>query len=474
MIPPRPGAPIVLALGLLCSLAACSKGPEQRSVILITIDTLRADHLSGAGYGRRTSPHLDRLAQEGTSFDWALSPTSYTRPSHASMLTGLDPSFHSVGLLNYELALRPEERTLPEICGAAGLSTAAVVSNFILQKGSGLEQGFATYDDRLPDLEQVRRLPERSAKHAVDSALALLPSLEQGRFFLWLHLQDPHGPYTPAAHIAEPEPVGAAPERLERALPLGTDQSGYRSIPAYQGVGTERAFEQYRARYDREIKATDQELGRFLDALRAKGLLDTTLVIVTADHGEALGEDDYFFSHCHSVGLDQVHVPLIVAGPGVREGARIAAPVGNLDVFATALEFLDLPAPAGTHSRSLVPVLRGAAPVPEGPVFTASISQRGIALGGQYLRTDRFPATDTEFWRVNPLNQSTFVPLGTNAWSLAGRQAVPIEPLPELLTRLQQFGAEADAALKALTSGLDTRAIDEGARRSLRALGYAK
>jgi arylsulfatase len=468
--------PLAALAGVVAAIAACSGDPDsasRRNVVLVTIDTLRADHLSYAGYPRNTSPRIDAFARRGTVFEWALSTSSYTLPSHASIMVGLDPSFHSVGLLNFELPLRAEEHTLAEICKEAGLRTLAVVSNFILRRGTGLDQGFEVYDDALPDRELVRKTPERHAARAVDSAIALLSTVGDERFLLWLHLQDPHGPYTPADEIAEPEPVGPAPAQVDHKLPFGEDQSGFRAIPKYQRFGNERAFEDYRARYDREIRATDRELGRLFDALDARGLLETTLVVVTADHGEALGEDDFYFAHCHSVGLDQVHVPLIIAGPGVRRGASIRGAVSNMDVFATILEFLDLPAPAVMHSRSLLATLRDGAPPPTGPVYCSSISQRGIAFAGAFLRTDRVSPSDKVFWRSNPVNQSYFAPLGTEAWSLAGPRAVEIAPPPELVRKLEEFGSEAESALKKLLDRVDRSAVDENTRRKLRALGYA-
>ncbi len=457
---------------------ACGKGPatkqQQRSVILVTIDTLRADHLSFAGYPRLTSPRLDAFARKGTAFEWAISTCSYTLPSHASMLTGLDPSFHTVGLMNGQLGLVSAETTLAEICRSGGLRTLAVVSNLLLTRNWGLDQGFEIYDDALPDKESERGFGERRAEHAMNSALEKLAAIKDERFFFWLHLQDPHGPYTPPDGIDEPEATAKDLPRLERVLPLGNDQSGFRAIPTYQVFGTERAFEQYRARYDREIRSTDRELGRLFDALEARGLLESSLVVITADHGEALGEDEFFFAHSQSVGLDQVHVPLIMVGPGVKPGASIHGAVSNMDVFATILDFLDLPAPALMHSESLLQVAQAGARVPDGPVFCASISQRGIAFEGEFLRTDRVSAADKAFWKMNPLTQGYFAPLGTEAWSLAGSRPVKIEVGAKLAARLEQFSAEAEASLKRLSQGVDQGSMDESVRKGLRALGYAK
>jgi arylsulfatase len=449
-------------------------GHKPRSVILVTIDTLRADHLSLAGYPRNTSPRLDAFAKRGTSFEWAISACSYTLPSHASMMTGLDPSYHSVGLMNGALGLEARDTTLAEICRSAGLRTRAVISNLLLTRNWGLDQGFEEYDDSLPDQEGGRGFAERRAEHAMASALDKLSKLGDEPFFFWLHLQDPHGPYTPPDAVAEPEATSENIPRLERVLPIGTDPSGFRAIPTYQAFGQERAFEQYRARYDREIRSTDRELGRLFDALDARHLLDSTLVVITADHGEALSEDDFFFAHGHSVGLDQVHVPLVIVGPGVRPGVSIHAAVSNMGVFATALEFLDLPAPQLMHSKSLLSVVQRGSPVPADPFFCSSISQRGIVFHDQFLRTDRVAADDKTFWKMNPLNQGYLAPLGTEAWNLGGAKAQKIDPPADLARRLAEFSADAEASLKRLSPGVDQGSMDESVRKGLRALGYAK
>jgi arylsulfatase len=261
-----------LILGAILAAAVAGffalRSPAKKnpgSVIFVTIDTLRADHLSLGGYARNTSPRLDAFAKRGTKFDWALSTCSYTLPSHASMMTGRYPSFTSIGLMNGQLGLEPRDVTLAEICRDAGLRTSAVVSNQLLTRNWGLDQGFEAYDDDLRDKETSREMPERRAEHAVDAALAELSRIGDERFFFWLHLQAPHGPYTPPASITEPEAVGEHPPRLERKLPVGADPSGHRAIPTYQAFETEREFEQYRARYDREIRSTDRELGRLFD-----------------------------------------------------------------------------------------------------------------------------------------------------------------------------------------------------------------
>jgi arylsulfatase len=321
--------PWIALLLAFTSLFGCSTEKDSRSVLLITIDTLRADHLAGSGYSRPTSPSLDAFAKRGTGFEWAFSTCSYTVPSHASILVGMYPSFHSAGLMNGHQKLKSDETTLAEILRNAGWRTAAIVSNAILNSAIGLDQGFESYNDRLPHRELVRKIRERRASSAVDQTLAKLVEFRDQRFFLWLHLQDPHGAYSPpttAPPLSRPEdepPVGPM-------LPIGEDNSGFRAIPSYQAYGDERAFGDYRDRYAAEIRYLDSELSRLFAYLDAHELLRHTLVVVTADHGEAMGENDFYFAHGHSVGLEQVLVPLFFVGDGVLSDQSVTTPVSNM------------------------------------------------------------------------------------------------------------------------------------------------
>ena len=186
-------APLSALSGLLL-LLACSEAPQPPSILLVTLDTLRADRVSAYGYPLPTTPQLDALAARGTRFELALAPSSSTAPTHASIFTGLLPSFHSVGAHNSQFALEPTEITLAEQLAGAGYRTAAVVSNPLLGRALGLDQGFAHYDDATLG-EGPFASKGRLARNAIDSALAWLEAHADTRFFFWLHLQDAHGPY---------------------------------------------------------------------------------------------------------------------------------------------------------------------------------------------------------------------------------------------------------------------------------------
>jgi arylsulfatase len=464
---------------------------------VITVDTLRADHLSGWGYGRPTSPALDRLAARGTRFRWAFSASSCTASSHASLFTGAMPSFHTVGTYNSLFPLDPGARTLAERLAERGYSTAAVVSNPVLARRLGLDQGFATYDDDMEGHELNRPdRPDQTAEVAVAKARALVAGLEPP-FFVWLHLQDPHGPYEPPGDWG---PFHGADEEAGPVLPVGDDQSGYGAIPQYQVVGGERRAGRYVDRYDDEIAWFDKRLGGWLDQLAAGGILDRTLVVVTADHGEALGEDGYWFAHGQSVGLDQVHVPLIVAGPGVATGRVVDEPMSNVAIFDTVLALATAGEPeAGPGGSGLVAWLTGemSAAGSAPPVFVESVGQIGVVAGGLFLRRDRVPADDRAFWSApNPTTGGFWKPLGTELRALtltegdaaaAGQpsetdpgQSAEIEPgqpteadrarLEELLDGYERRAAQAAAAV-ARRRSIAEPTDEERAR--LRALGYA-
>ncbi len=234
-------------------------------------------------------------------------------------MVGRYPSFHTVGVLNGLFQLNPSAVTLAEVLSANGYRTGAIIGNPVLRAAVGFDQGFETYDDDLEGRELNRpRTRERTAERVVDLAQTWFDGADGRPGFLWLHFQDPHGPYKPPEGWAPFQATGA--DQLGGSLPVGLDQSGYGAIPKYQVLGDERRIAGYVRRYDAEIAFFDHQLNRLIAFLSDRGLLDSMLVILTADHGEAFGEDGFIFGHSHSVGLDQVSVPLVIAGPGAPRG----------------------------------------------------------------------------------------------------------------------------------------------------------
>jgi arylsulfatase A-like enzyme len=311
---------------ILAGLGACSperpalpSGPAKR-VILISCDTLRADHLGCYGYSRPTTPSLDALAREAIVFDNAWSSAPLTGPSVSSLLTGYTPD--EVGATPTNREVMPESvPTLAEAVQKAGFVTAAVVSNGVLRRppksmgNIGVQQGFDTYDDDMNAKEVNRDLLERTAPACTDAALAWLERHKQGddaRFFLWVHYQDPHGPYMPPRDVAK---LFERDHAQETELPVGKNNSGNGQIPYYQLVGNERRPGQYVDRYDAEIRNFDDNLGRLLAWLKVNGLWDDTLIVFTGDHGEQLGDHGYYFAHGETLWRELVRVPLLVKPP---------------------------------------------------------------------------------------------------------------------------------------------------------------
>ena len=371
ILPTMPSALLALAGCLL--LAACGASEAQRqarlppasNLLLVTVDTLRADHLSSWGYPRPTSPVIDRLAAEGVRFAQASVQWPKTGPSFASMFTstyGKDNGI--VRKVGVPLPCRFE--TLAEVLREHGYATHAVVSNGAVGSEFDFDQGFDTY------LETWKvAAPEASgadptgAERVNRLALGLLDRLERDRrrpWFLWVHYLDPHWPYRPprerwdhfqgdehfdpAVHV----PVATGKDRQEMG------GMGERQVELGR---TELAF--YVARYDAEIAYVDAKLGELLAEMRRRGLLERTLTAFTADHGESLGDHDYYFEHGRFGFQSCLHVPLVLHYPGVLAPRVDPRPVELIDLAPTLLEAAGVELSGGVwrQGRSLLPRLFG-------------------------------------------------------------------------------------------------------------------
>ncbi|MBI1875514.1 MAG: sulfatase-like hydrolase/transferase [Acidobacteria bacterium] len=305
-----------------------ARGPWSRrrhhpNLLLISIDTLRPDHLGCYGYGAARTPTIDALAARGVRFADAVTVTPLTLPAHASLLTGTFPAYHGVRD-NGGFYLPPELVTLAEILRGVGYRTAGFVGAFVLDSRWGLQQGFDLYADGF-DLSQANGAAMDTIQHpaneVVDQALRWLDQKSDKPFFGWVHLYDPHAPYT-------------APQQVAAQFP-----------PTLEGA------------YDAEIAWTDTQVGRLIDRLAQLRTLDETIVIIVGDHGESLGEHGEA-QHGFFVYDAALRVPLIVAGLGlsttvVRDQVRI------VDVMPTTLDLMGVPVPAAVQGQSLRPALNG-------------------------------------------------------------------------------------------------------------------
>ena len=388
---------MALPLALLLLLASCSApepSPSYRLLLLISVDTLRADRLGAYGGDRELTPRIDALARQSQVFDGAYAPTSHTVPSVNAILTGRYPE--ELGIWSNGAVLPEGVPTLATTFREAGWHTAAVVSNWLLRHTSGLSSGFAYYDERMPELEATRPMPERlgndTTAAALDALDACLPD-PGARCLLWVHYQDPHGPYTPPAGTRTRwlEHERAAPDGRRQLEPL-PGPFGVGGIPSYQLIEGEREVAFYRAGYDAEVGYLDQAIGHLLDALVERELLEQAVVVLTADHGESLGEDDYWFSHGEFLSDPLVRVPLLIRIPGAPPRSRkdIASLV-DLYPTLTALLLQTPPGPEQPGRALLEPGAEQQASTPYLAALRASkVPRFGIVHGEfKYLVTLR-------------------------------------------------------------------------------------
>jgi arylsulfatase len=343
-----------LAALLVSGCVREARGPAL--LLLITADTLRADRIGAFGSELGLTPHIDALADESVVFAAAYAAAPFTLPSVSALMTGKYPE--EVGIFRNESVLPESVPTLAGELRRRGWKTRAVVSNFVLRDSSGISSGFEVFDDEFPQVETVRKWPERIATDTTDAALEQLADCAPGpdaRCFLWVHYQDPHGPYTPPEPLREAE---LARERTlpdaARQLPLSADHTGLGALPTYQFLEDRRDIGFYRAGYHAEIRYLDDEIGRLLAGIDERGLGDRTLVAFTADHGEGLGENDYWFAHGEYLDDAQVHVPLLFRIPG-RAADRRDDVASLTDVFPTLLAAVsDTPSEPAPRGRDLL------------------------------------------------------------------------------------------------------------------------
>ncbi len=348
---PRLAAAVLFAALALPACGGGSPSEESRrseppSIVVVLIDTLRADHLGCYGYDRPTSPRIDAFARGGVVFEHALAQSTWTKPATGSIHTGLYPSRH--GATTPFTALRSEQETLAELLKAQGYRTAGMGSNPHIFGGTGFDQGFDQFEEVPFENEPVGHA---RAEAIVDRALAWLANARgRGPFFLYVHLFDPHAPYDP------PEPYRSQLDRGAR----GEHDAWYMVQNGVFATDlSPQDWEHYRDLYDGEIAYSDAQVGRLLDSLD----LEHTAVFVLADHGEELF-DHGGWSHTPTMYEELVHVPLIASFPGATDlaGARIPGLVQQVDVFPTVLDLLGLPQRPALPGRSLLATARGTAP----------------------------------------------------------------------------------------------------------------
>lgn len=362
-----------LAFAFVLVLIGCSDEPRP-SVLLITVDTLRADRLSCYGYPLETTPNIDALAGRGVRFEDCTAQWPLTWPSMASFLSGTYPKTNGVRGTPRKL---PESLVLlSELFERSDYRTAAVVSNFNLGKTFSFDRGFGhfveAWQERWKEFapgEEFQNWPGRvkqftDATTVTDEGLHWLESLSSDEpFFLWLHYMDPHGPYAP------PEEFSSL---FEDHHP--TQKVEMEKIPRYQrqkrGNQPIDDLAYYKTQYDREIRYLDTELGRLLGKVSELRADSPLLICFTADHGESLDEHESYLEHGRVTYQTDARVPAIIAFEGqVPAGRVVSEPMGLIDLSPTLLELVGRTPPASFESRSLAGVVRGAARRSEMPTF---------------------------------------------------------------------------------------------------------
>ena len=355
---------VVILVGIaVIGLASGCGGPAPtapaHSVILISIDTLRADHLGCYGYPKPTTPAIDVFRRDAALFEQAIAHAPSTLPSHASMFTSLLPSHHGASVAN-SFGVDSEAITLTEILKAEGYATAAFNGGIQLDPIYGLDRGFDVYDAVRPSVASADLLvdPVDMFDHAVDEAIHWIENIEinrRERFFLFLHTYELHHPYTPT------------PEALES---IGADYDG--SLPKDISVDLLRRIndgdvelepgdlEHIISSYDAELRSVDTAFGRLIDFLREEDLYDDAIIVFTSDHGEEFGERGFVGWHAHTLYDELLRVPLLVKLPGAEHGGASLEPqVRGIDVAPTILAALELDAPAEFEGVSLARAVIG-------------------------------------------------------------------------------------------------------------------
>lgn len=451
------------------SFSAASDAPRP-DIAIVSIDTLRADHLSLYGYSRSTSPRIAQWARTATVYDHACAAAPSTAPSFGSLMTGRLAVAHGVRK-NYEL-LDPGHWTLARILARAGYDTAAFVSSYVLSaENCGLDLGFASYDQTLGQLERNRAdRPIRLAPELRDAVTRWIGARATTAkpWFLWVHAIDPHGPYTPL-------PEFAGTFRGTGGRVLARDQ-----IPEYQWLGS-ADYDRYVDAYDAEILQTDRYIGELLEALDALPAPRGRIVIFVADHGEALGEHDVYFDHGRSLHREEIQVPLIIKETPDGPAVRIGAEVSTLDLLPTILDRLrirtDLPYDGLTLPERLA---TGA------PVLANWMPGEVMAVGGGrklMVRSTPLGAPVSEVYDLasdpqeqRPLGLPPEPPGAVGAAGAAGASGSEADRSIAALVAAAHAILTRDPLSRRLGTAIDReqwQLLDSEAREKLESLGYA-
>lgn len=452
----------LLAFFTFVVFVGCGRTPAFERAVIVTYDTLRADHLGSYGYPRPTSPFWDRLAAEGVRFERAVAPMATTVPSHASLFTGLYPLEH--GVRKNDHFLDDQFITLAEIAGTQGMRTAAVSATHHLWRAN-VGQGF----DRLKTSDERRKAPYLRADKVVDHAIEWLDDVHADeRFLLWVHLFDVHMPWQPPARyrrLVRRHTTVSRPELTRFFLDRQHVSSQFYSRGDRDLLDT-------MDRYDGEIRFADEEIARLFDAAEERGLTKNAVWILTSDHGEGLGNHDWI-GHGKHIYNEQLRVPLVIWSSDSRWGSHTVPNVVELsDLFPTLLELLGLPTPdVSRQPRSLVTLLARADGFPDGRAFSQrrhfdDASREPGRDGGNFESGRRFALQDRRYKYM--------------LWTDGENELYDLERDPYETTNLierepavaSEMRAEIDQRIRTYRVATPQAVADPDALEELRALGY--
>lgn len=457
------------------ALAETDAKPDQRrpDIVLISIDTLRADHLGTYGYFRPTSPNLDRLAAESIVFEKAFTVMSHTLPAHISLMTGVHPATHNV-LSNHWKYTGPFV-TLARRLKDAGYATGGFVTGFPLKAESGMARGFDVYEDTAGS--DGSHLPKMPGEIANQRAAEWLGQKPEGPVFLFIHYFDVHASYHTPPTIALPFKVDApllahmkelktANVSIEQISPseIKLDGKVISDLPTAVNA------------YDNQIYHVDVLIARLLDVLKSKGRLNDTLLIILSDHGEGLGQHGYY-SHGLYLYEEQLRIPLIVRHFGSDwQAKRVRSAVSLLDIVPTILELLGLPgAPPQLHGRSLLTLMQTQR---ELPADRWLLAQRRT-FSKKNLRTRGSFASNVPLHAVRGDDRLKYLKTGDGTEELYDLLTDPYEltnlarERPQDCSRLRTLLEKTRDRYKVNAADSDKRA-DEETRRVLKSLGYVE
>ena len=480
-------------LALLCTLG-CGFGepsPTAKTVLLISVDTLRADHLGFYGYPLPTSPELDRLAEQGIVFEDASSTSPWTLPAHASLLTGLTPATH--GVTTWKTPLPADTPTLVHLLETAGFETGAIATTIWLERSRfGLTESFDRYLEMKPAAD--RRSPNRWVS---DEALRWIRERDGEPLFLFLHFYDVHADYASEEEYEQifVEPYSGQADGTGWQLLLSNLEDEFLELcqenfdpskcrfgsperPRLIDRSVERIYfdaadtRHLRALYDAGIRQIDAEIGRLVGILRAERRLDETLLIVTSDHGEEFmehGRVDHFITMHQEV----LRVPLLIRGPGIPRGVRVPAPVSLIDLAPTIVEVLGYDAPSYLEGIDLSPLWTARSPDAARRVFDNRLLH-GEASGGLTL-SDIEPGI---FPIYRSVRRGNFKLIDNTQWKRPALYDLSRDPgeANDLASREPELARELTALLRphpdSHVEGIESTELDAESKEALSSLGY--